>query len=247
MFSPKQTLFKMLTHSVRVTRIENVSPRLCLLRLEGESIKKATWVPGEKIKLQMGSKLKSYTPSSFNCEEGWLEIILFLHGQGGSSKWISSLTLGDQTGMLGPSKSMPLPLFSPSRVLFLGDETTVGLAIALVNSLSSSTTIEGAIELNQEDQGVLSTLHLPLDAALRSTQSESSLVDWLTQWLSQETSKAFIEDPQAIIWLSGEAEPVLSLKKSLLSQGISSERIFSKPYWSRKGHRHRKAIQRQLK
>lgn len=247
MFSPKKTLLKILTHPVHVSRVKEVSPSLRLIRMAGEAIKTLSWSSGDKIKVRVGSKMRSYTPSTINCEEGWIEIIIFLHGHGIASEWASHVKVGDESGFMGPAKSMPMPNFSPSRVLFLGDETTIGLAYALFTDLPNFCKIEGAIELNDEDLNAISSLNLSVAAVPRTTKHGTALCAWLAHWITNKSYQSFLNEEQAIIWISGEADTVLSVKKQLLEIGIPSDRFYSKPYWSIRGHSHRKAIQRQLK
>jgi ferric-chelate reductase (NADPH) len=247
MFSPKKTLLKILTHPVQVIRIKEISPCLRLVRVAGEAIKNLSWSSGDKIKLRIGSKMRSYTPSTINCQEGWIEIIIFLHGHGIASEWASHVKVGDESGFMGPAKSMPMPDFSPSRVLFLGDETTIGLAYALFAYLPDSSKIEGAIELNDEDLTAVSSLNLSVEAVPRTTKHGTALSVWLTHWITNKAYQSFLNEEHAIIWISGEANTILSIKKQLLDIGISSDKFYIKPYWSIRGHSHRKAIQRQLK
>ena len=246
MFSPKKQLLKLVTRSVQVTHMEHISPCLRLVRLQGDGINKLSWSPGDKIKLHIESKMRSYTPSAINFQEQWMEVIIFLNGYGVASEWARNVHIGDETGFVGPSHSIPLPNFLPNKVLFLGDETTLGLACALFTDLPQTTSIEGAIEMGDQDKSALSTLNLSLDAALRTALHGEALYTWLTHWIKREAHIPFLHDDQAIIWLSGEAETVLTIKQRLVDIGISPHQFYSKPYWSIRGHRHRKKVQRQL-
>ena len=73
----------------------------------------------------------------------------------------------------------------------------------------------------------------------------ASLLAWMETWLEQ-AGAGFGEQADDIVWLSGEASTALALKRRLISGGVSPEQVFSKAYWSVKGHAHRKTNQRSL-
>ena len=87
-------------------------------------------------------------------------------------------------------------------------------------------------------QCALQKLQLPLDAVVRGLTHGAELETWL------EATPDLSGD--GIVWLSGEAGTVLTLKKKLIQRGMTREQLKIKPYWSVKGHAHRKRIQPQL-
>ena len=224
--------------TVTVTELESLSPRIRRIRLAGPSIQGLSWLPGDKIKVQAGPKLKSYTPARVNLEEGWMDIVFFLHGNGEASEWAKNATVGLKTEFVGPAKSMPKLEEEPTWALFLGDETTIGLATALLESLPASVPVDGVIELEESDAGALQAFGLPLGVACRHSQHGKALLNWL----------ADTELPvgHGVIWLSGEAMTVSELKALLLERGVERSQLKIKPYWSIRGHAHRKAIQADL-
>jgi NADPH-dependent ferric siderophore reductase len=221
-----------------VTEVEDLSPRLRRIRLKGETLRGLKWKPGQKVKIQAGPKLRSYTPARVDTSEGWMDIVFFLHGNGEASAWASAASEGQQTGFVGPASSMPLVDSTPVWALFLGDETTIGLAAALLESLPGSVDIDGVIELDESDCGALRAFGLPLGVALRKGPHGQALLDWL-----EDTE---LPSGDGVVWLSGEAETVRALKTVLLDRGMERSQLKIKPYWSIKGHAHRKAIQADL-
>ena len=229
---------KLLSTPSHVLEIEDLSTNIRRIRLKGKAIVGIPWRPGDKIKLAVGSTLRSYTPARVDARAGWMDVVFFLHGNGAASDWAASVSVGDVTGFLGPARSMPLPDEVPDWAIFLGDETAIGLAMACFDWLPSSVPISGAIELAAEDAGALSALKLPLKPVIRGDLCGEAL----TSWMSEHS----LPLGDGVIWLSGEAGSVLALQKALRARGVARSTMKIKPYWSTKGHAHRKELQRQM-
>ena len=229
---------RLLSTPSHVTEIEDLSTNIRRIRLKGKSIEGIPWRPGDKIKLAVGSTLRSYTPARVDARAGWMDVVFFLHGNGAASDWAASASVGDATGFLGPARSMPLPSGVPEWAVFLGDETAVGLAMACFDWLPPAVPVSGAIELAAEDAGALAALGLPLHPAIRGEQYGAALLSWLSEYT--------LPPGDGVIWISGEAGSVLALQKALLARGVARSTIKVKPYWSTKGHAHRKELQRQM-
>ena len=226
------------TSPASITEVESLSPKIQRIRISNPSIQNKSWQRGDKVKVQINSTLRSYTPARVNVEEGWMDLIFFLHGKGQASDWAKSAQVGMNSPFLGPARSMPFIDTIPDWVMFLGDETTVGLAVNLLEGLPQSVKKYGAIELAQEDQGCLKKLNLNLQPAIRSDTHGTPLLSWLK-------SHTLLEGT-GLVWLSGEVTSVRMLKQELLSRGLKRTQIKIKPYWSIRGHKHRKQIQRAL-
>jgi len=234
----KSKIQKILSTPSRVLEIEDLSPKIRRIRLKGQAIEGIQWRPGDKIKIAAGSTLRSYTPARVDANAGWMDVVFFLHGNGRASDWASSVSVGDSTGFLGPARSMPIPEVTPDWAVFLGDETTIGLAMACLESLPSEVPVSGAIELSAADAGSLQSLDLPLLPAIRGEVHGEALLSWLSEW-SQPAG-------EGVVWLSGEAGSVMALRRALLARGVARSALKIKPYWSTKGHAHRKELQRQM-
>ena len=224
--------------NVSVAEIEDLSPKIRRLRIVGPSIKGMQWVPGQKIKIQAGPKLKSYIPARIDSEQGWMDIIFHLHGNGLASDWASNVSIGEATHYIGPANSMPFIDKLPDWALFFGDETTVGLAIALIDALPPQVQALGAIELEEQDMGALETTALSLTPVKRLDHHGEALLQWL--------NNATLPDGEGIVWLSGEAGSIRDLKQALIKRGVRRDQLKMKAYWSTKGHAYRKALQKTL-
>ncbi|MDG1482843.1 MAG: siderophore-interacting protein [Myxococcota bacterium] len=234
----KSVIQKRLSSPATVTEVEDLSPRVRRIRLSGPPVKGIRWRPGDKIKLAAGPRLRSYTPARVDATAGWMDVVFFLHGGGAASAWASAAEVGDTVGFIGPARSMSVPEAAPDWALFLGDETTIGLAAACLETLPETAAVLGAIELSADDAGALPAFGLPLRPAIRAERHGEALLAWLA-----ETT---LPSGQGIAWLSGEADSVMALKSALLARGMDRAALKVKPYWSTRGHAHRKALQKQL-
>lgn len=212
-----------------VTEVEPLSPRVRRIRIQSKSLIGITFVPGDKIKLQAGEALRSYTPSRFDAQEGWLDIIVFLHGQGPAAKWVSTVKLGTKAPFFGPVRSVK-PVTAPfSSAGFVGDETTIGLALALTEA-HPEISWQGAIECDPEDQAAVRAAGLHLNAVRRGELS------------------AFVQEAPSVEqwWMSGEADTVVEVRARLLDRGVPKTGLSAKAYWSKRGTAHRKNIERTM-
>ena len=224
--------------TVFVSQIEDISSKIRRVRVCGERIRNLKWSPGQKIKIKVGIYLRSYTPAKVNSELGWMDLIFHLHGKGKASRWAEKVHIGESISFIGPFDSMPFIDAPLDWCLFLGDETTLGLSLALLNALPKTIHRFGAIELESDDLGAVSTLQLPLNPIQRDEYYGYALVQWL--------SLVNIPDGNGIVWISGEAQMVRNLRLALITRGLRSEQLKVKPYWSLKGHAHRKTLQQVL-
>ena len=221
-----------------VHRVWTLSPGIRCIRLFGPAIETLRWSPGDKVKLNIGGGLmRSYTPARVDRDEGFMDVVVHLHGNGPASSWATNLKRGDEVLFAGPAPSMPRRHDETTPwVLFLGDETALGLAQAMVQSCGPNTQVLGAIELSAHDAPAVDALDLLLQPVVREGAHGDALVQWLANtWLPP--------DP-GIIWLSGEADSVLRLRTALLERGVTREQLCIKPYWSTRGAAHRKQLER---
>ena len=224
------------SRTVFVSQIEDISPKIRRIRVCGERIRNLKWSPGQKIKIKVGIYLRSYTPAKVNSELGWMDLIFHLHGKGKASRWAEHVRVGAPVSFIGPADSMPFVDQPIDWCLFLGDETTLGLSMALLNALPKTVRRFGAIEMDAQNLGALSVLQLPLNPIQRDEYYGYALIQWL--------SLVNIPDGEGVVWISGEAQMVRNLRLALITRGLPPEQIKVKAYWSLKGHAHRKPLQR---
>ncbi len=197
------------------------------------------WRPGDKIKVHVADGvMRSYTPSRVDAAAGEMELVAHVHGQGAGSAWAEALAPGDTFAFKGPVKSFPIDLEEPTPwAVFLGDETTLGLAAALRESAVARRVL-GAVELEPGAVGVAEVMNLGLNELRRGDVRGDALVAYAEQ----------LEWPQGegVFWISGEADSVVAVREVLLARGVSRRRMRIKSYWSARGKARRKQLDLQM-
>lgn len=223
--------------TVTVQEVIRLSPSILRVRFESDDLRKLAWSAGDKIKLlvEQGA-LRSYTPSFLDRENGWMDIIIYLHGKGPGSQWAEGLQKGERSVFFGPSSSIPSITTEVPWASFFGDETTLGLADVLYQALPTQTPFSGFIEMNEEDLPSTKAFSAPLQAIQRQETHGKALLEAL--------ESCTFPEGQGMIWLSGEAGSVLALRKALLQRGFQRSQLLIKPYWSLQGKAHRKKLER---
>ncbi|MDG6110086.1 siderophore-interacting protein [Dactylosporangium aurantiacum] len=103
------------------------------VELTAEALRKATWVPGAKLRLRPrrgAFGLRTYTPISWDAERGVTRLLAYPHGDGPAARWFRQVAAGDTCEVFGPRRSIDLR-GAAGAVVFVGDESSVALAVAL--------------------------------------------------------------------------------------------------------------------
>jgi NADPH-dependent ferric siderophore reductase len=88
-------------------------------------------VPGDKVQLRVGGMaFRTFTPFRLGEGDDSLAVLGYLHGDAPAARWLGDVAPGDRCHVLGPRRSMNLAAIDRSTV-FVGDETSLGLALAL--------------------------------------------------------------------------------------------------------------------
>lgn len=120
-------------NTARVTGVSRLSARFVQIDLQAEAFRSAAWTPGAKLQIRprQGSlSLRTYTPITWDPAEGTTRLIAFTHGTGPAAEWFRAIAVGDTCEFFGPRGSIDLRALS-GTVVFVGDETSLGLAYAL--------------------------------------------------------------------------------------------------------------------
>jgi NADPH-dependent ferric siderophore reductase len=224
-----------LGRAARVLEIRSISPHVVRLRVQGAAVRRLVFAPGDKIKLHVGDgQLRSFTPTAVDPSAGVFEIVVHVHGDSPTARWLAARQADDEVRFLGPASSVQGPRAPLPWAAFYGDETTIGLAEALAAALADGTPWLGAIETRPED--AIAVAHLSLRSVVRTESHGPGLVAHL--------QGATLPPGPGVVWLSGEASSVLALRESALARGIPRDRLCIKPYWSLAGTAHRKRLER---
>ena len=119
--------------SAQVTDVQRLTERFVQIDLQAESFRTTSWTPGAKLQIRprRGTmSLRTYTPVRWDTEQGGTRLVAHTHGDGPGRDWFRAVQVGDVCEFIGPRGSIDLRELS-GPVLFVGDESSIGLAAAL--------------------------------------------------------------------------------------------------------------------
>jgi ferric-chelate reductase (NADPH) len=201
--------------------------------LTGDRLRELDWVPGDKIRIRAGAlALRTYTPISWDGPGGRTRIVAYLHGHGPGSEWSRAALVGSSCQLRGPDRSVRLDRLSVPPV-FVGDETSMGLLLALRDrsTLAAAATlleVAGADGLGP----VLAAYGID-DAAIfvrgEGGPGARALVDAVVETVRHR--------PDAPLVLTGRAQTIAVIRRTLKAQGSADHPTVVKAYWdeNRKG------------
>lgn len=195
-------------HSDAIATLSGYSPGMEL----------AIYVDGSTQQLR-----RKYSVFRFRPEQGEIELLIYLHGQGPGSRWAAQLRPGDTLWFRGFTGRITLDT-TASRHWFLGDETTLAPFAAMV--AAAQTPCEGVIEGDTRLPALLDHLWLPFTAVSRRTGQDSSLIN---------IARALELTDSTSIYIAGAATTVTAVHHVLARERrIDGERIRRKNFWGDK-------------
>lgn len=215
---------------VHVVEAERISSRFTRVRLAGRAFERGNWTPGAKLQLrtQPGTMtLRTYTPvAPFDSStKTSADLIAYHHGDGPGAHWFDRASTGLQCEVFGPSRSLDLS-DSNGEALFIGDETSVALAMALRNVNPGSRLVFEATA-PKELSSLLSGLGLSTDVeVVEKSDHRGGLLEH-----ARETVVAY--GGQFDIVVSGDAATVNAVRRATRHWTETKPRIKARAYWAR--------------
>ncbi|MEM7017368.1 MAG: siderophore-interacting protein [Pseudomonadota bacterium] len=224
-----EKLFSNQFHPVRVTHTEMLDSQLKCVRFQGD-LSGTNYAVGHVIEFRVGDRdFRHYTPALYDEEQGICEVLFYLHGLGPGSDWVEQLKVGTTTNLMGPGGKMVLVAEQTQHVLF-GDESSLGLVRGLFKATElNGSHCEAVLELDETHQHWPKQLEMNATVVEKSAQAPAvGMLNWLEQ-LSSEQWQAF---QLATFYLTGRAQSIQGIKKTLKARGIANKQIQTMPYWA---------------
>lgn len=227
MSSAKKILMKILGPLIlsdsKILSNERLSPHFQFLTIKGKSLRKADWVPGQKIQVKMkNDEMRSYTPSSWDSQNGIIQTLIYMHGKGPGALWARDAKAASKVTVLGPRKSLKIEA-EDKNIIFFGDETTFGLAHALKKHTININYLF-YFEANDlsESKEILERFELGYSPLFNINQLEKISLEIASQYNLNKNTR---------IILSGKQQSIVKLRELLYASGIPQESIDKKVYW----------------
>lgn len=214
-----------LLSTAQVTKVRSLPGGFTVVELTAEAFRRAAWVPGARLRLRARRgtlALRTYTPVNEDSARGTVELIGFVHGDGPGSRWFRLAAAGDTAEVLGPQRSIDLRSTTGS-VVFIGDESSVGLAVALQ---SQNRQVSYLFEARDPD-GLASAL-----AVLRIGEQVTVLPRETDRArLLRQARNAAPGTPYTIV-VTGDAATVHAIRRDSRQWTRIPERTIGKAYWA---------------
>ncbi|PTB96915.1 siderophore-interacting protein [Marivirga lumbricoides] len=210
--------------NVKVLETSYLSSQIKKIRFQGD-ISKMNFKIGYANVLRVSeTEYRNYTAAYYNKAKAIIDIIFHIHTNGVGSEYFDSLKADDET-FIGPSRGKKLYNPSIENQFFFGDETSLGLACALLPLMKNNHhQFQFFFELDEENKNVPKLLGLenftvfPKDGTFRNEKKVNELpICKTTDWLS------------ANYILTGNVKSVQTFRK-VLKHKVTG-RIFHQGYW----------------
>jgi NADPH-dependent ferric siderophore reductase len=222
------SLKKLLFRELTVARVTHVSSHFQRVDFVGESLRGVRYSPGDKVQIAFDGGPRTYTPFSFDGARGALSILIYVHGEGPSARWAKAVVEGDRAFAFGPRSSLALHDGEGPIALF-GDETSFGLARALLDSRSAASDLSFVFEVTNsaESQAALDAAQIP-NRELVARQADDAHLSEVEAHLRAVLAR----DPGTRLVLSGKAQSILALRKYFKTEPVPHAGQLVKAYWS---------------
>jgi len=227
-----QAVLKVLTNETRVDAVQALSPRFRLVSLSGDALRRVVRTPGDKVQVRVGGMaFRTFTPFSTGAGDDSLALLGYAHGGTPAARWLLSVAPGDRCHVRGPRRSLDLAAIDRSTV-FVGDETSLGLALALCGTPLGGLDTHFVFEVDAaaEVRGVLEAMgHGMLRHAwlVERRADGSHLVEVeaaLARYARADGYRQYV--------LSGQSLTIQRLQRTLKREGARPSQMLAKAYWA---------------
>ncbi|EHO07547.1 hypothetical protein HMPREF9714_02627 [Myroides odoratimimus CCUG 12901] len=214
--------------TVVVTQKEQLANGLLRIRFEAD-LSNAKYEIGQAILMQISdTEYRNYTPSIFNKEEGYFDVIFHQKAKGPGTTFFKNITIGTE---LTSSLPRGLNIYDENTYyhFFYGDDTCIGFCQALQEEMKKNNhKLEGLLELSDHSIPYAND-HLPhMEYIEKSDDKEVyPAVDYLESIDTYRWNKLV----HGQFYLMGNGKSIQKFRKALRAKGVSSNNIITQPFW----------------
>jgi len=223
----------------RIVRLEPLTPRSTLLRLEGPALVGFDWVPGQHVRIRIGSMrealrrfsphdaVRAYSIWDGDAKAGWLEFVLFDHGTPDSLGlgWARRARVGQWAGFIRGRGFFRLDP-AANYHLFAGEETASVPYGAMLRALPAEAAVFGVVQADTATDHL--ELPRPLQRIERGGASAAS-----SQQLVDAVAALDLPTEPGVAYLAGEARTIQLIRTRLVEErGWPRRNVLTKPFWT---------------
>lgn len=176
------------------------------------------WKDAQHIKCKVGPfTYRDYTPAYWDTDTHTCTLYIDAMHDGAGSRWAKGLQQGDVFCYVGLGSSHQQPEKN-MRHVFLGDKTAIGHFAALQQLAGKTAEITGAVMVKEDSHREAFTAYFPRLAM-------QPVAD-VTKWVDNNQ-----QHNNAVFYLAGNNQLVISLRKQLRSIGYNSKQIKAQGFW----------------
>ncbi len=183
------------------------------------------WDVTQHIKCKVGTlAYRDYTPSGWDAETRTCTILIHVAHQGPGSNWGKQLRVGDRVSYLGVASSHQRPA-PGKKMIFLGDETTIGHFLALQQLADKDAEIGGAILMEEPHH------REEFDAYFSGWGLEPLQKDLSYRSLDRWIEEKGISSEDCVFYLAGYSPAVVRWRKLLRQKGMGGRQVKAQGFW----------------
>ncbi|MFG2816574.1 siderophore-interacting protein [Streptomyces sp. NPDC004673] len=204
-----------------VTAVERFTARMRRLRIEGDALAGLDVLPGQQVRVLVGTTLTRRTYSVWRYEpSGAVELCVLDHaGDGPGARWARAAAVGDEVRLGKPEGSFTLRPDAAHHV-FVGDETASVAFGAMLAALPAGARVSGCVETDT--------------AADRLPLAHAGRLDWVLRGEVPlpEAVGRLAPAPGGVAYVAGEARTVQAVRHVLRDAGWDRRSVLTKPFWA---------------
>ncbi|MFF0382730.1 siderophore-interacting protein [Streptomyces sp. NPDC004286] len=204
-----------------VTAVERFTARMRRLRIEGDALAGLDVLPGQQVRVLVGTTLTRRTYSVWRYEpSGAVELCVLDHaGEGPGARWARAAAVGDEVRLGKPEGSFTLRPDAAHHV-FVGDETASVAFGAMLAALPAGARVSGCVETDT--------------AADRLPLAHAGRLDWVLRGEVPlpEAVGRLAPAPGGVAYVAGEARTVQAVRHVLRDAGWDRRSVLTKPFWA---------------
>ncbi len=210
-----------------VADVVEVGTEFRRIGLRGDGLVGASWKPGHKVQIRFGDglTLRTYTPIRWDAESGATSIIAFLHGGGPGSTALARIEIGESLQLFGPRPSLRLEDIA-GPALFVGDETSIGLAVNRHEQSGQSDQTVWIFEAADPTAYRDVLAGLGIDATVVPTAGSAP-----HDALRDSVLAAVAHAPSDPLIITGRAQTISALRSAIKTAGLGGQPTTVKAYW----------------
>jgi NADPH-dependent ferric siderophore reductase len=210
---------------VEVTHTQLLSRSVKKIRFKGD-FKNAHFSVGAYIDFRVSdTEARRYTVSNADTQNGFMELIVHLHGNGPGCRFMNNLTAGSRINMNKPRGERNYYDKSAENFIIFGDETSLALACSFLPVLKKNKhQFQFYFELDNENKnvpellGIENCLIFPKNGSFRNEE-----------WISDLPVFRTVDHHKTNFILTGNGRSAQTFKKVIKIKGI--QKIYLHGYW----------------